>query len=208
MEHFAITINRQFGSLGRPIAQKLSHILNIEYYDRDIVDYTCKDTGYSIHEVSDLEENVKSDYLYMKWPLGRVTSARQDYIFDVQSRFIKKVSEKENCIIVGRCSDFILRENPNIMRIFIYAPYAERLKNCTDILLIPREKAFRMIDSVDKARNSYHRRYAGYFPSDFNHNDFLINSSFLGVDGTAEYIAKLAREKFSSLMQKSADKPQ
>lgn len=69
MEHYAITINRQFGSLGRPIAQKLANLLSIEFYDRDIVDNACKSTGFSVKEVSDLEENAKTDYLYMRLSL-------------------------------------------------------------------------------------------------------------------------------------------
>ena len=86
MEHYAITINRQFGSLGRPIAQKLANLLSIEFYDRDIVDNACKKTGLSVKEVSDLEENAKTDYLYMRFPLGKVTNNRQNFIFDVQSK--------------------------------------------------------------------------------------------------------------------------
>ncbi len=92
MEHYAITINRQFGSLGRPIAQKLANLLSIEFYDRDIVDNACKSTGFSVKEVSDLEENAKTDYLYMRFPLGKVTTTRQNYIFDVQKKFIKKTA--------------------------------------------------------------------------------------------------------------------
>ena len=196
MEHYAITINRQFGSLGRPIAQKLANLLSIEFYDRDIVDNACKSTGFSVKEVSDLEENAKTDYLYMRVPLGKVTTTRQNYIFDVQKKFIKKTAEQEDCIIVGRCAEHILEDKERLLRIYIYAPYEQRLKNCTDILKLDHDTALKMIDSVDKARNVYHRKYTGYLPSDMDHVDLMVNSALLGVDGTAEMIAHIAKQKF------------
>ena len=196
MEHYAITINRQFGSLGRPIAQKLANLLSIEFYDRDIVDNACKSTGFSVKEVSDLEENAKTDYLYMRFPLGKVKTTRQNYIFDVQKKFIKKTAEQEDCIIVGRCAEHILEDKERLLRIYIYAPYEQRLKNCTDILKLDHDTALKMIDSVDKARNVYHRKYTGYLPSDMDHVDLMVNSALLGVDGTAEMIAHIAKQKF------------
>lgn len=196
MEHYAITINRQFGSLGRPIAQKLANLLSIEFYDRDIVDNACKSTGFSVKEVSDLEENAKTDYLYMRFPLGKVTTTRQNYIFDVQKKFIKKTAEQEDCIIVGRCAEHILEDKERLLRIYIYAPFEQRLKNCTDILKLNHDTALKMIDSVDKARNVYHRKYTGYLPSDMDHVDLMVNSALLGVDGTAEMIAYIAKQKF------------
>lgn len=196
MEHYAITINRQFGSLGRPIAQKLANLLSIEFYDRDIVDNACKSTGFSVKEVSDLEENAKTDYLYMRFPLGKVTTTRQNYIFDVQKKFIKKTAEQEDCIIVGRCAEHILEDKERLLRIYIYAPFEQRLKNCTDILKLDHDTALKMIDSVDKARNVYHRKYTGYLPSDMDHVDLMVNSALLGVDGTAEMIAYIAKQKF------------
>lgn len=141
------------GSLGRPIAQKLANLLSIEFYDRDIVDNACKSTGFSVKEVSDLEENAKTDYLYMRFPLGKVTTTRQNYIFDVQKKFIKKTAEQEDCIIVGRCAEHILEDKGRLLRIYIYAPYEQRLKNCTDILKLDHDTALKKIDSVDKARN-------------------------------------------------------
>ena len=184
------------GSLGRPIAQKLANLLSIEFYDRDIVDNACKSTGFSVKEVSDLEENAKTDYLYMRFPLGKVTTTRQNYIFDVQKKFIKKTAEQEDCIIVGRCAEHILEDKGRLLRIYIYAPFEQRLKNCTDILKLDHDTALKMIDSVDRARSVYHRKYTGYLPSDMDHVDLMVNSALLGVDGTAEMIAYIAKQKF------------
>ena len=196
-QHYAITINRQFGSLGRPIAKKLSELLNIEYYDRDIVDSVAKQTNLPISVISNEEETAKAGFLRMKFPLGRGTNETQDKIYEIQRQIISNIAAKEDCIIVGRCSEYVLRNHPNLIRIFIYAPYDQRLNNCINNLHMDSETAQKMIQEVDQARMAYHLRYAGYQPGDFSHNDILINSSFLGIDGTAEYLFELIKRKYA-----------
>lgn len=197
METFAITITRQFGSLGRPIAQKLSEILGIEFYDRDIVEKVSAELNMDTKTISDNEESVKNSFFNMQFPLGTATTDTQDKIFLTQSRIIQTLAEKENCIIVGRCSEYILRDKPNLLSIFIYAPLADRLENCVDSLHMDAKTARKMIANVDKARDAYHKRYANYLPSDINHQDILINSATLGVDGTAEVLAEIIRKRFN-----------
>ncbi len=197
MDNYVITINRQFGSLGRPIARKMSELLGIEYYDRDIVDAVAKDMNMPVSAVSDNEETARTSYFSMKFPLGNGTTAVQQDIFESQRRIIANLADKENCIIVGRCSDYILRNHPNIMRIFIYAPIEIRYKNCVENLNMKPENARKMIAEVDKARDAYHMHFAKYLPSDVNHNDIMINSSFLGIDGTAAYLVDLVKQRLS-----------
>lgn len=195
MNHFTITITRQFGSLGRPIARQMSELLGIEYYDRDIVEETAKKLNQSVSVISDAEESVKPTFLNMKFPLGTGTTTMQDEIFQTQSRIVNELSEKESCIIVGRCSDFILQNKKNCLHIFIYAPLEERLKNCVDTLKMEPSTARKMITEVDKARDYYHRHYAKYSPSDYRYKHILVDSSLLGVEGTARHLAAVAKEK-------------
>lgn len=197
-DNYAITINRQFGSLGRPIAKKLSELLGIEYYDRDIVDHVAKATSLPVSVVSSEEETAKTGFLNMKFPLGKGTNETQDKIYEAQRKIISNIADRENCIIVGRCSDYVLRNHPKLTRIYIYAPYDKRINNCINNLHMTIENARKMIQDVDQARNAYHLRYAKYFPSDLEHNDLLIDSSFLGVDGTAEYLANLIKQKYDA----------
>lgn len=197
MEHFVISINRQFGSLGRPIARKMSELMNIEYYDRDMVDAVANELHMPVSVVSDEEETAKSDFFHMKFPLGNGTTSMQEDIFESQRRIITNLADKENCIIVGRCSDYILRNHPKLVRVFIYAPEQYRFQNCIDNLHMTPEDAKKMISEVDRARDAYHMRFAKYLPSDFNHNDIMINSSFLGVDGTAAYLVDFVKQRLS-----------
>lgn len=200
MSNYVITINRQFGSLGRPIARKMSEMLNIEYYDRDIVDSVANEMKLPVSVVSDEEESVKTSYFNMKFPLGTGTTETQNRIFEAQRRIIAQLADRESCIIVGRCSDYILRNHPSLIRVFIYAPMEARYRNCVENLHMSPEQARKMIADVDKARDAYHMHFAKYLPSDFNHNDIMINSAFLGVDGTAAYLTDLIHQRLKEAL--------
>ena len=179
MERYTITIAREFGSLGRAVAQRLAGKLGIEYYDRDIVDQVAQQLNLPLSQISSAEER-----------------SHHGFIFDVQKDIILELAKKSSCIIVGRCSDFLLKNEKNVMNVFIYAPYEARLENCVKQLGMTQEEARRMIASVDKARNAYHRKYAGYLPSDTSHKHLLLDSSLLGVDETAEVLAEVVRKRF------------
>ena len=196
MKKFSVVISRQFGSLGRPIAAKMSEILGVEYYDRDIVTMVANEHNLSISDVSSNEEKAVP-YSFMRFPLGHGTTAVQDKIFSTESKLIAELADKESAIFVGRCADYILGDRQNNINIFIYAPYEDRLVNCVNSLGMDTKSAKKMIDEVDKARESFHLRYAKYKPNDMNHVDIMINSALLGVDGTAEYLCDIIKKKFA-----------
>ncbi len=196
MENFVITITRQFGSLGRPIAREMSEMLGIEYYDRDIVEETSKRMSLPVPEISEIEETAKSRLFNMKFPLGNADISKQNAVFEVQANIISDLAEANSCIIVGRCADYILRNKTNRLDIFIYAPYEARLQNCIETLHMEPDAARKMITSVDNARDLYHKRYAKYLPGDPNHKDILISSATLGSHLTAEVLCLIARKRF------------
>lgn len=196
-ERYVVTIARQFGSLGRPIARKVSEMVGIEYYDRDIVDMAAKKLNLPVSEVSNAEETAKSAFFNMSYPLGMGTTEIQDNIFATQKKIITELAEKESCIIVGRCADYILKDHKNSIKIFIYAPYEERLKNCVERLNMQPGEAKRMIAEVDRARESYHKHYCGYSMSDKQNKHIMIDSSLLGIDGTCDILADIINKKFN-----------
>ena len=132
--NYVVTITRQFGSLGRPIAHQLSEKLGIEYYDRDIVETTAKRMNQRVSVISDAEEAAKSSFFKMRFPLGTEESRIQDEIFDVQQKIITELADKESCIIVGRCSDYVLRNYKNVIHIYIYACNNMCTGSCNNIL--------------------------------------------------------------------------
>lgn len=197
---YVITITRQFGSMGRPIAKEMAKKLGIEYYDRDLVDQAAQKLNLPVSVVNEEEETAKkidwNPFSRMMYPLGKGISSTQDKIFEAQQNIIKFLAEKETCIIVGRCSDFTLSEMENSVHIYIYAPYEARVEHCVKDLHMDINEARKMIVAVDEARDSYHMNFAGYLPDDKNHKDIMIDSSFLGVEGTADYLVEAVKRKF------------
>ena len=149
---YVVTIARQFGSLGRPIAKLMSKKLGVEYYDRDIVEQAAKKLNLPVSQIDELEEKVKktstNSYKRMMYPLGTQSSTEQDRIFEAQQNIMKFLVERESCIIVGRCSDFVLSDEENAVHIYIYAPYEQRVKNCVNDLHLSEEEA-KKIGAVD-----------------------------------------------------------
>ena len=193
---FAVTITREFGSMGRPIAKKAAAILGIECYDRDIVEETAQKMNLPLSVVSKEEESAKTAFFNMKYPLGMGTSEMQDNIFITQQKIINQLVEKESCFIVGRCSDYILKNMENAFHVYIYASFEDKLRNCVELLGMKEEEARKMIVDVDKARASYHKHHAGYAINDIHYKNLMIDSSLIGVDGTAELLADIVRRKY------------
>ncbi len=196
-EKYIITISRQFGSLGRPIAQRMSEMLGIEYYDRYIIGKAAANMEVDAETITEVEESAQERYKSMKYPFGTGTTKMQDVLFDTQKKIILDLAETdESCIVVGRCSDYILRNFRNHISIFVYAPYYDRLKNCIDTLQLSSDEAKRTIDEVDKARENYSKHYTGCSVIDPSLKDIMIDSSKLGVEGTAEYLVEYIKRRF------------
>ena len=134
--------------------------------------------------------------LSMLLPLGSDSIAKQDEIYNVQKQVIREMAEKESCIIVGRCADYIFRDHRNVLNIYIYAPVDARYKNCVEVLKMKPEEATKMIYKVDKARTVYHKRYAKYALGDPDSKQIMIDPSMLGVRGTAEILAEIVQKRF------------
>lgn len=191
---YVITITREFGSMGRPIARRLSEMLGVEFYDRDIVEETAKKMDLPVSVVSKSEENQGGAYSKMRFPLGRFGRSKQDEIFKVQSEIIRQLAKQESCVIVGRCADYILKDFDNVLSIHIYAPFDKKVENCIEQLGMDRDIALKMIVEVDKAREQYHKRYANYAPDSTQNKNILIDSSFFGVEGTAKLICDISQK--------------
>lgn len=196
MENYVITISRQFGSLGRSIAQEMSKQLAIEFYDRDIVEATAKRMGQPVSIISNEEENAGSIFFKRQYPLGMGLLHMQNEIFCVQENIIKDLAAKESCIIVGRCADSILREHKRCLNIYIYAPYEARLRNCTEILQMDEKTARKMIREVDRAREVYRMRYCSEVSDMFDNRDIMIDSSRFGVEKTAAILTDIVKKLY------------
>ena len=199
-ETYVVTIQRQFGSMGRPIARSMSEKLGIEFYDRDLVDQAAQKLNLPVSRVRENEEigekKGRNPFWQMLLPLGSESPDEQDKIFEAQKNIIQFLAEKESCIIVGRCSDFILHDMKNAMHIYIYAPFEVRVRNSVEQLGLSEDEARKMCVEVDKARDSYQQRYAGCLLDDKRTKHLLIDSSLFGVEGTAEFLVDAVKRRF------------
>lgn len=199
MDNYVVTVGRQFGSMGRPIAKKAAELLGINYYDRDIVEEVAKRMKAPLSLISQEEEEARhrfGKYGKMLFPLGNGTTELQDKIFSVQQCVLQDFADQGPCILVGRCGDYIMRNRKRLLRFYIYAPLDKRVQNCVEFFGMTEEKGRKMCIDVDKARDAYHRHYTGFDPTDHRCKDIMLNSGTLGVDETAEIMVDIIRNKF------------
>jgi hypothetical protein len=197
MEKYAITISRQFASMGRSIAIELSKLLNIEFLDRDIVEETAKRMGVSIQEISNEEEQVGSKFSYKMYPLGIGSTSIKDEIFAVQKNIIQDFAKDESCIIVGRCGGYCLKDHPRLLRVYVYAPAEVRLKNCVNIFGMSEKDAAKAIDKIDIVRENYHKNYIEGYINPMLESDLCINSGSYTIEEAAKLIRDVAMMRFS-----------
>ena len=197
MKQYVVTISRQFGSMGRMIAQQLSRELGVEFYDRDIVEETASRMGLPVSVISNTEENSKSIYFKQQYPLGMGIASMRDGIFLIQKNIIRDLAQKESCIIVGRCADSILMDMENHLNVYIYAPMGARLRNAVELAKLDEKTARKMIREIDRSRELYHRRYCPEYVDPSANKDIMIDSSRFGAEGTVKILAGLVRELFA-----------
>lgn len=198
IENYVVTISRQFGSMGRPIAKRLAQELGIEYYDRDLVESIAREMGVSEYDVDNSSLSDINPYEKMSHPLGTSSDEDQDKMFEVQSKIIKQLAEKESCVIVGRCADYVLRDNPNHFSIYIYTSDQIRKENCIKYFNMTEEEAEKIMKEVDDARASYNLHYAKAYSDDVTCKDLLIDSgTFNDMDITAQMLGTIVKKKFN-----------
>ena len=195
MAHYVVTISRQFASMGRTIGLKMASNLGIELYDRDIVKHTAERLGLEKGEVSHYDEKTgkRSFFLRDTYLFDFSVYDIHRNVFEVEKNIIQDFAKKEYCIIVGRCADSILRDMPNVLNIFIYAPIEERLKNCVEQLGMDETSALEKIRKVDDARSAYRHKFCPECVSEFNDRHIMIDSSKFGVEGTANILTEIVK---------------
>lgn len=196
MQTHIITITRQFGSRGRDIGVAVANQLHLPLYDRSVLEQEAAQLDESLRALVQFRENGITGYQKMAYPLGIGSSLKQDRMYELQSQLIYKHAEKESCVIIGRCADYLLRERENVIRCYIFAPYQARIANSIRVLGGAAAEPQCIIEEVDKARADYYRSRTGCEVNNTRYRDLFLNSSLLGVAGSASWIADLARRRF------------
>ena len=193
------TIGRQFGSGGRMVGKKLAEALGIPYYDKELLAMAAKDSGYSEELFRNADEKPASSLLYSlvmgNYPmssgaLGFNEMPLNDQLFLIQSNTIRKVAAKGSCIIIGRCGDYILKDDPDLISVFIHAPLEARVKRAVEVYGIPADRAEDICLKNDKSRANFYNYYSDRKWGMCRTYSISLDSSLLGIDGCVEEIAR------------------
>ena len=194
MKHFVITVGCEFGSGGPEIGKMLAKSLGIEYYDRDLVDKVVEKIGAEKHLVEEADNKNFVPY-GIETSLGTRYANLSNKVIYTQFDVIRKMA-KTSCVIIGRCSDYILKGQENVVNVFIYAPTEVRIKTIMEKMNLSERHAAEVIRDYD---NALHRRYkyiTGTYRGDRHNRHLLVDSSVLGWEKTAKFIKSFVEMRF------------
>jgi cytidylate kinase len=192
-----INIGRQFGGGGVAVALELGRKLGIPVYDKELIKKAAQDSGFSAEFFEESDE--KKRFLSLSAIFSNRFSETENYmsdrgIFKMQSQTIMKIAEQGSAIIVGRCSDYVLRDRENTLNVFLTSPMEVRIDRICSRHDLTREEAERLIIEKDKVREEYYNYYTFGNWGVASTYDLCIDSSRLGTEGTADYIIEFARK--------------
>lgn len=205
MDNVVITIAREYGSGGRTIGGMLSRELGIHYYDKDIIRLASEDSG--IHErlFGRVDEHSSARppifgksgvYTGELIPPQSKNFTSDENLFTYQAKIIKELAEKESCVIIGRCSNFILDKEhyQNVLRVFIHASWNFRMQESAKKLSKTTKEIERFLEKDDKRKKEFCKRYTGHDWTDPVYYDLYLDTSILGYEGCIAEIKKAYKE--------------
>lgn len=201
MEKVVITISREFGSGGRRIGELAAKKLNIKFYDRTLIDLAADASGLSANFVRENEQKFSSSFFFnlavSGWDINSLYSKDNmplpDNLFLAQSRVIKEIAEKEPCVIVGRCANYILRERTDCLNVFIHSDMESRIQRAVKEYGVPAANARKELERRDKERSSHCRHYTDQIWGEARNYHITMNSAYLGIDTCVDVICRAAQ---------------
>ena len=198
-----ITIARQYGSGGREIGERVAEILDIPMYDKELIKDAAAKGSLNEEVLKTTDESAANSLLYTLAMGSNVLGATMqfgykmplnDKLFILQSEVIREYAEAGSCVIIGRCADYVLRDEDNVLKIFIYSDIETREKRIRERYPdIKSSQVLDVINKTDKRRASYYNFYTGNKWGKYDNYDLAINAASFGVEKTAEIIADFAR---------------
>ena len=197
MENFVITIARQYGSGGRTVGKMLAEKLGVSFYDKQIIQMASDESGIDVKLFGQVEEGKKvKSSLFNKTGLYKgelIPPSDKDFIsdenlFNYQAKVVADLAEKESCVIVGRCVNYVFKDRPNTLRVFVHAPWEFRLEQSRAKVSGTDEEIEKFLLKDDKRKQDYYRRFAGGDWSDATNYDLCLNAGKLGFEKCVEAI--------------------
>ena len=189
-----ITISREYGSGGRYIGKLVADKLGIKLYDKEFINKLSKETGLSEDYIESNEQKRESiDGLYYNG------MSNADELFVKEAELIKKVANKESCVIIGRCADFVLKDKKNVIKVFVYNNMENKIKRAEKFYNIDKKKAEKEINKINKLRANHYKHYTDREWQNHENYDICINSDALGVEKSADLICEIVENKEKAL---------
>jgi len=200
---FVITIGRQLGSGGKIIGEKLSERFSIPLYDKELINLASSKSGLKtdFFEKADEKKSFFSFGNIFGFRTSSLEHSGENYLsnetlFQIQSEVIKNLAQKESCIIVGRCADYILRNEQNLLKIFISANLNDRINRLMQTASRTEKEIKSLIESTDKKRADYYRFFSNQTWGEAKNYDLCINSSVIGIEKSVDFIENFAKNIF------------
>ena len=196
-QNYVITIARGYGSGGKTIGKMLSEQLGVNYYDRQLIRMASDDSG--IHErlFGAADERVRLSAMFRRdgaaytgqiLPPENSAFVSDDNLFNIQAKIIKDLAKKETCVIVGRCADYILRDQPNVIKLYVYAPYEYCVKTAMEVFGTDRKETEHNVREIDRHRSAYYKYYTGRDWQNASNYDLCLNSEQLGFQKCVDIV--------------------
>ncbi len=197
-ENIIVTIARQCGSGGREIGEKLAKKLEMVYHDKSLISLAAEKSGMNPEILEGADERATPSFLYSiaVGAIGMVPFSHgmpydtpiNDKLFVLQSEIIEDEASKYPCVFVGRCADYILRNHPRLVRVFIYASPETRIERIAEVNGIEKSEAKSLMAKIDKKRASYYNYYTSQKWGKNENYDLMIDTTKIGVDGAVKLI--------------------
>ncbi len=205
MENYVITVARGFGSGGKTIASRVAKRLGISCYENRILTLASRYSGIEEQEFWKADEKLSENVVIRelrKFPAARkyIPVDREfvsnENLFRYQSEIIRQLAEEESCVIVGKCADYVLRDYPRKVSVYIEAPREACIKRTMEHMDVDAQEAERLLIRTDQYRTDYYRYYTG--GKDWRapiHYDMILNSEFVGIEGCVDLIEYYVKKK-------------
>jgi MATE efflux family protein len=180
-----ITISREYGSGGHYVGELLAKRMGINFYDKNLINLISKKSGLSKEYVEENDQKLAS-FKYI--------DNNDDRIFIAEEKVIKDLAMKESCVIVGRCADYILKDNKDTIKVFLYSSSQDKVKRAVKYYNLEEDKALKEINKINSERAKHYKYYTNRDWYDFANYDIALNVDYLGVEKTAELLEQVIRE--------------
>lgn len=191
MKQGIITISREFGSGGRTIGKAVARKLGIPCYDAELITEMAKQSGFAEDYVREAGEYAPGGLLNSMFTSRAGGPTNEDILWQIQCNMVAQLAKKGPCVIVGRCGDYILRDRPDVLKVFVHADMAFRAKRIVEVYGQREESPEQRLKDKDKRRSTYYRFYTGRKWGQLDTYDLMLNSGVLGIEKCTELICTI-----------------